>query len=398
MWAGIDIASEFPGLAGGPYLDTAARGLLSRSAHAAAADCLDGALQGAADKAAMFASLEEARRRFAGLINAGADDIAITKNVSEGLNIIAAALPWRPQDNVVVCRELEHPNNIFPWAALKRRLGIEIRDVPARAGRLAAADVIAAIDARTRLLTLSEVSFSPGLRTELGPIGRVTRARDIFLLVDGAQSVGVMHTDVAQSAIDGLAVSTQKGLLGVYGMGFLYCRRSWAERLTPVYLARFGVDLGAAHEAARGDDDFRLMPNARRFDLGNYNYPAAAAVAASLALLQRIGTRGIEAHVTRLARRLASGMSQLGFAVAGQGDELAGIVSIGRHGAGGHDSSDDPATQRLAEALGRSGVRHSVRQGMVRLSFHLYNGDADVDHVLEVARGLSRLAPMPSRA
>ena len=59
-------------------------------------------------------------------------------------------------------------------------------------------------------------------------------------------------------------------------MGFLYCRQSWAERLNPVYLARFGVDLGATHEAARGGDDFRLMPDARRFDLGNYNFAAAA--------------------------------------------------------------------------------------------------------------------------
>jgi selenocysteine lyase/cysteine desulfurase len=74
--------------------------------------------------------------------------------------------------------------------------------------------------------------------------------------------------------------------------------------------------------------------------------------------------------------------------VAGTGDELAGIVCVGRHGAGGHDSSDDPETQRLAQALRASGVRLSVRQGMVRLSFHLYNDDRDVDHVLEVARGL----------
>ena len=132
------------------------------------------------------------------------------------------------------------------------------------------------------------------------------------------------------------------------------------------------------------------MPDARRFDLGNYNFAAAAGVDVSLAMLDRIGTRNIEAHVTRLARRLASGLDQLGFPVAGggSGENLAGIVSIGRHGAGGHDSSDDPHTQRLAEALKRSGVRLSVRQGMVRLSFHIYNDDADVDHVLEVAQGL----------
>jgi selenocysteine lyase/cysteine desulfurase len=336
--------------------------------------------------------VECARERFARLVNARPNEIAITKNVSEGLNIIGSALPWRAGDNVVLCRELEHPNNIFLWANLKQRLGIEIRNVRARDGQLVAEDVIAAVDERTRLVTLCEVSFSPGVRVDMKTIGKVTRARDIFLLVDGAQSVGIVHTDVEDAGIDGLAVSTQKGLLGLYGMGFLYCRQVWAERLSPVYLARFSVDLGATHEAARGGDDFRLMPNARRFDIGNYNFPAAAGVDVSLALLERIGTRAIEAHVSRLARRLSSGLDQLGFAVAGGSSDaqLASIVSIGRHGAGGHDSSDDPQTQKLAEQLKQSGARLSVRQGMVRLSFHLYNDDGDVDHVLDVARGMRR--------
>jgi selenocysteine lyase/cysteine desulfurase len=90
----------------------------------------------------------------------------------------------------------------------------------------------------------------------------------------------------------------------------------------------------------------------------------------------------------RLARRLASGLDQLGFKVAGgpAGTHLAGIVSVGQLGAGGHDTSDDPHTQGFAQALKRSGVRCSVRQGMVRLSFHLYNRDPDVDHVLDLAR------------
>ena len=362
----IDVAAEFPGLAGGPYLDTAARGLLPRSAHAAIAASIESALLGTADKPAMFATVERARERFAKLINADAAEIAITKNVSEGLNIIGAALPWQPGDNVVVCRELEHPNNIFPWANLKRRLGIEIRDVRARGEQLAAEDVIAAIDERTRLVTLCEVSFSPGLRADIKAIGKVTRARDVFLLVDGAQSVGIVHTDVEDTGIDGLAVSTQKGLLGLYGMGFLYCRQAWAERLSPAYLARFGVDLGATHEAARGGDDFCLMPDARRFDLGNYNFPAAAGVDVSLGLLQRVGTRTIEEHVSGLARRLAGGLDQLGFQVAGgaSGAQLAGIVSIGRHGAGGHDSSDDLHTQKLAEAA------QAIRRAPLRAPGH----------------------------
>ena len=107
----IDIAREFPGLAGGPYLDTAARSLLPRSAHAAITASLDDALTGTAEKSTMFATVERARERFARLVNAQAGEIAITKNISEGLNIIAAALPWRAGDNIIVCRQLEHPNN-----------------------------------------------------------------------------------------------------------------------------------------------------------------------------------------------------------------------------------------------------------------------------------------------
>jgi cysteine desulfurase/selenocysteine lyase len=307
--------------------------------------------------------------------------------VSEGLNIIGAALDWRRGDNVVVCRELEHPNNVFPWANLNRRLGVEIRDVRARDGQLSAEDVIAAVDERTRLVTLCEVSFSPGLRADIKAIGKVTRPRDIF-------PAGRRRPIRRCPAHDGgcghrrLAVSTQKGLLGLWH-GVPLLPQSWAERLKPGLSRPLRRRSGRHARGGARERRFRLMPGARRFDLGNYNF-AAAGVDVSLALIDRIGTPAIEAHVSRLARRLASGLDQLGFGVAGDasGTQLAGIVSIGRHGAGGHDSSDDPITQNLAETLKRSGVRLSVRQGMVRLSFHLYNEDGDVDHVLDVARGM----------
>src|SRR5262249_60549664 len=104
-----------------------------------------------------------------------------------------------------------------------------------------------------------------------------------------------------RSNIDALAVSTQKGLLGLSGMGFLYCRREWAERLQPAYLARFGVDLGDAHEASMGDDEYRLAAGARRFDLGNYNFSAAAATEASLGGLPALAASHIQGYVGGLA-------------------------------------------------------------------------------------------------
>ena len=162
----IDVAAEFPGIAAGPYLDTAARGLLPRSAHAAITASLDSVLLGTADKSAMFATVERARERFAGLINARRRRDRHHQEHVRRLEHHRRGVALAAGDNVVVCRELEHPNNIFPWANLKRRFGIDIRDVRARDGRLSAEDVIAAIDDRTRLVT--------AVRGELlaGPQGR----------------------------------------------------------------------------------------------------------------------------------------------------------------------------------------------------------------------------------
>lgn len=388
------MAEQFPGAEGVTYLDTAARSLLPLAAKKAVEQHLQDRLLGRADKASMFAAVEEVRGRFADLINAEADDIAITKNVSEGLNIIATAFPWEAGDNVVLCFDLEHPNNVYPWLNLRDRAGIEIKAVPGRDGHISADALIDAIDDRTRVVSLSTVSFSPGFRTDVEPVGKACREGGVFLLADGAQSVGVLHTDVEQLGLDGLAVSTQKGLLGLYGLGFLFCSRTWAERLRPASLARFGVDLGEAHEAAKGGESYSLMAGARRFDLGNYNYPAAMACVRSMDIIASVGTKAVETHVTGLAHGLAQGLLDLGLSVAGgePGPHIGSIVSVGEFGSGGHDTTDDSRIDSLHRHLTEHGVRLSVRQGMLRMAFHLYNTEDDMCCVLELASQWARTA------
>jgi len=383
------ILDQFPGAREGVYLNSCSRGLLPSSARDAVDALLDDRMHGSTDKAGMFEVVERARSRFAQLIRAEADEIAITKNVSEGLSIIAAAMDWAPGDNVIICMDIEHPNNMYPWYNLRERAGVEVRAVAARDGHIPTDEMIARIDDRTRMVSVSTVSFSPGFRTDVAPLGKACRQRGICLLADGVQSVGILDTDVAALGIDAMAVSTQKGLLGLYGFGFLYCRRDWAERLKPVYLARFGVDLGdGAHEAAKGGDQYRLMPGARRFDLGNYNYPGAVVADASLKLLNEVGTATIEAHVGMLSHRLAAGLLELGLPVAGgpPGPHLGSIVSVGSFGAGGHDSTEDPRMAALYDHLSANGCTLTIRQGMLRMAFHLYNTTDHVERVIELCR------------
>ena len=380
--------AQFPGTGTAVYLDTAARGLVARRARDAAVRQIDARMHGIADKAAMFATVESMRSRFAGLINATADEIAVTKNISDGLNCLAAALPWKTGDNVVLCVDLEHPNNVYPWLHLKERLGIGIKSVPGRNGHIPVDDLVGAMDGRTRAVAISTVTFTPGFRTHIEPLGQACRRRGVFLLADGAQSVGILHTDVTRLGLDGLAVSTQKGLSGLYGLGLLYCRREWADRMVPMFLARFGVDLGDAGEAAMGGEEYRLARGARRFDLGNYNFPAAAAADEALGLIAHMGSEAIEAHVTRLAHDLAGGLGELGLPVAGgePGPHLGSIVAVGKIGGGGHDSADDPAMNALAGHLMANGVRFSVRRGLLRMSLHFYNDATDVERVVGLAR------------
>jgi cysteine desulfurase/selenocysteine lyase len=181
-------------------------------------------------------------------------------------------------------------------------------------------------------------------------------------------------------------------MLSLYGFGFLYIRREVADELVPVHVARFGIDLGEAHETAFDGDDLKYQPGALRFDLGNYNYLGAAAAEAALGLLSEWGVERIEAHVRGLAARLAAGLLELGLPVAGgaPGPHLAHIVSVGESGGGRHYTADDPAMNSLHEYLVGEGVQFSIRSGVLRFSVGVYNDADDIDRVVEAASRWTR--------
>ncbi len=384
------IAEQFPGAKDQIYLNCAARGLTPKCARSAVDNLLDACTNGLGDKDEMFGIVENVRSGFAEMIGANKDEVAITKNVSEGLNTIVAALDLKAGDNVILCPDLEHPNNVYPWLHLRERLGVEVRTVSGDEGNIPVQKMITSMDERTKCVTVASVSFSPGFRTDMAPLGAACREHGAFFLVDGVQSVGIVETDVKALNIDALAVSTQKGLLGLYGMGLLYCRHDWADRITPVYLARFGVDLGGGvHEAALGSDNYRLMPGARRFDLGNHNYIAAAAADKSINFLNEIGAKNVEIHVGDLTRQLADGLLALDLPVVGgaPSDHLTSLVCVGQLGGSGHDSTDDAEMSSLSQHLYNNRVQHSIRKGLIRLSLHIYNTEQDIAEVLALARG-----------
>ncbi|MER9595729.1 aminotransferase class V-fold PLP-dependent enzyme [Mesorhizobium sp. M0244] len=382
------LRGSFPGAAKWTYLDVAGRGLLSTEARSALDQHLDSRMMDGGDKAMMLSTVELARQRFALLVNVDPSEIAMVKNVSDGINAVASSLPWKEGDNVVLCGEVEHPSNIFPWYNLRDKFGVEVRSIRSSNGVVDPLALFDAVDENTKLVTVASVSFAPGYRADLESIGGFCRDRSILFLVDAAQTVGVLHLDLKQTRIDALSVSTSKGLLGLYGMGFLFVRRQWAERMRPAYLSRFGVDLGGAHEATSSDGTYSLQAAARRFDVGNYNYLGCVAAATSIGQLLEIGSRAIESHVLRLSSQLAHGLLGLDLPVYGgeHGPNSAHIVCVGDTLSDQHDSTSQAGLQELFAYLMAHDVKLSIRRGILRFSFHVYNDESDVDRTLGLVK------------
>jgi selenocysteine lyase/cysteine desulfurase len=373
-------------------MDVSARSLLYAGARAALDSYLDGNATGRLDKTQLFAAVEKTRSQFAQLIGADADEIAYTRNVTDGIATFAASLPWQRGDNVVVCEALEHPANVLPWYGLRPRFGIDVKPVAPSLGRIPLEGILAAIDGRTRVVAVSSVTFAPGFRFPVAALGAECRRRGVLLAVDGAQSIGALDTDVRSFNVDALAASTQKGLMGLYGLGFLYVRRAVSESLEPIFLSRFGIAT-EGHEATVGDPrEYKLAQGSRRFDVGNYNFPAAIAVGRSLELLHELGMKSVEGYVCGLARKLALGFLEVGLPVFGgePGPEGSHIVTVGRSLGLEHDSAADERMRDLYAYLVANNVHLSIRRDLLRFSLHIYNNEDDVAQVLDLVRRWNR--------
>lgn len=368
--------SEFPTASRRTYVDIAARAPVSDRVRAAIEAYLDDRQSGLDTKHTWFEKVEKVRNKVASLMGAEPDQIAFTKNTSHGIGTMIASINWEPGDNIVIAPDFEHPNNVYAWLPLRLK-GVQVKSLPLHGPTVEVEQVEQAIDGRTRAVGIASVSFATGGRTNLSRLAQLCSDRGVFLMVDGVQSLGVLNLDVGKTALDALSAATSKSLLGLYGMGVLYCRN--ADHIHPHSLSRFGVDLGDEKEYVQGDLDYVLAAGARRFELGNYNYLAIHALDASLDHILEIGVSRIEEHVISLATKLATGVRDLGYELISPLDRsLASHVVVFCPPASG------PAVSEISSALKQARVSHTVRRFGLRLSFHLYNDVSDVDRVLEV--------------
>ena len=252
----------------------------------------------------------EARAAVAAVIVAGADDVALTHSVSDGLNLLVNALPWAPGDRVLTTRH-EHPGGLGPLLSLRERLGVEVEFVDLGDGgddEQAIGAFAAALERPARAILASHVLWTTGAVLPIRRLGELARSAGAVMIADGAQAAGAIPVSVEELAVDAYAIAGHKWLLGPEGMAALWVRRGLADSLTPAHASFLSYEVFDPQRPV-------LRAGARRFEATGYHRPSVVGLARSCGWISMyVGLPWAHERATRLA--------------AGAADRLAGIPGV----------------------------------------------------------------------
>ena len=358
------------------YFDHAAVGPLPEPSRAAVAEWLQQATEmGDAVWPEWNRRAELARTHAAAMIGAGTDEIALVPNRTAGINYIAQGFPWQPGDNVVALAN-EFPSNAYPWLNLAP-LGVETRLVEVPGGIVDLNRIEAAIDERTRLLSLSWVGFASGYRVDLNEVAELCRRRNVKFFLDAIQGLGVFPLDVRTTRVDFLAADGHKWLLGPEGAGVMYIRRELLDVIRPVHVGWNSVVRPYDFDRI----EFTLKRSSARYEGGAANMVGQIALGTSLGLLRELGVTPTESPVEDAVLQIANfahnELRRIGAAIVSTdvAGHQSGIVTF---------SIPGREPKELREMLFTAGVVTSCRGGGVRISAHGYNDESDVERLIEV--------------
>jgi len=313
------------------------------------------------------------RKQAQKLINAPSPlDIALLKNTSEALSVVAYGLEWKNGDNIVSCNQ-EFPSNRIVWESLAQK-GVEFREANFNISGNPEDALFSLVDNNTRLITISSVQFSTGLKMDLDRIGEFCKKRGILFCIDAIQSLGAMQFDVQQIQADFVMADGHKWMLGPEGLAIFYSNPDARDRL---HLNQYGWHM--VEDAGNFDRrDWSIAKSARRFECGSPNMLGIYALNASLSLIFETGMDHIENEILRRSEYFfdkIKARSELELITSSSQGRYAGIVTFRRRGV---DSA------LLYQNLMQKKVLCAHRSGGIRLSPHFYTPYDQLEHVIEL--------------
>ena len=326
---------------------------------------------------------DKARERVAAFVGAHAEEIALTRNATEGMNIIARGIPLQPGDEVITTFH-EHPGGAIPWLTAVRDVGARIKliELPTNPAELVE-HVEQSIGSRTRVFMMSHVPCTTGTIYPVAKLCAFLRARKVISVLDGAQAIGMTPVRLHEIGCDFYSTSGHKWLLGPKETGFVYISKSAQEFFRPSYVG--------AYSDNRYDLDEMILDLRKTAQVSEYGTRNAATIhglIAAIDFLETIGWQKIYDRQHELARRLVVGLKsspRVDFLTSTVEGEFGGIVTFRIEGISG-----PKLTARLLNDFRiRARVITEHRLDGCRISLHIFNSPGEVDQLIDAIQKIA---------
>jgi len=361
-------ATEFPSLSERVYLNTAAEGIPPRRVTDALGQYARDKLLGMDGRPLHEAQWDAAKRQAAAAYGLTPDEIGLCSCSSEAYNLARLALDLKEGDEVII-NDLDFPAGATPW--LQPSCPATVKVWRSRGGALRLEDLAKLLTPRTRLVTVSYVSFYNGHRINPAAVAStIDRHAPALLALDVTQALGRIPLDLEPA--DLIVSSTHKWILASHGGGIVGVPAARAERWTAPAGGWF--NLANAFDADRFDRA-ETRPGAGSFTVGMPNYPAVYAIAAGLGYVQGVGVQAIDRHARPLVEACLQGLGELPVELITpiEPEGLAGIIAF-RH----------PDSDRVHAALHAQNIHIMAQAGRLRVAIHGYNTMHDIESLLRV--------------
>ncbi|PWU79590.1 MAG: hypothetical protein DLM72_16520 [Candidatus Nitrosopolaris wilkensis] len=319
--------------------------------------------------------MEQTRDLYAKFIGADSrEEIAFTHSTSEGMNIIAHMLSDK---GIVISNELEFPSSNLPWLNKDKD---NIKFVKARDdNKIIIEDIAKMVDhnSKTKTLVTSHVQYSTGFRQDLKELGKLTKEKGLYFVVNPTQSLGALYFNVKDFGIDFMAANGHKWMLSSFGIGAIYMKRKYlrdVENLKPPFFSQFGQK---KRENFDNNMNVNMSNTATRFELGTPHFPNIVALNAALRYISNIGIKHIEKRILSITEYLIDNLQSMKLQILSPIEERkyrSGIVLF--------KITKKKPVGVVQELEKKNKIIVSARGKGIRVSTHFYNNEEDIDKLI----------------
>lgn len=329
---------------------------------------------------------EEVRTKVKKFINCDSEkEVVFTSGTTDSLNMIVFGYMkyfLNPGDEVLITKA-EHASNILPWLELEKEIGIKVKYIPLDNHLVTIENIKNSITDKTKVISLAHITNVLGDTRPVKEIGKICRDNNILFVVDGAQSVPHIKVDVKELNIDFLAFSAHK-MLGPTGVGVLYGKEKLLELVKPISL---GGGMNSSFTST-GETEYKSLPS--RLEAGTPNIAGVIGMGAAIDYIESIGIENIAKHERYLKEYFLEKVKNIPEIIIYNKDIFGSLIAFNIDGVFSQDTAVYLNHYHICVRAGNHCAKILKEDLLVkntcRISFYLYNTEAEVDKLIEVLR------------